>query len=153
MKVNSLLCFIRAHDIAKSKFSTYCAEVQADKKSKSGPNSIAQQAVIEEVDAQIKLADDALKELDQDDVTQITSHYACQVLLNKSAFFFQTLAKQGLMTEKEASEFMDEIEDDVIDTSECQKAKHDGELTDSVKRGIMLQLSKSFGLKEGEEAA
>ena len=65
--------------------------------------------VLDESDEQVELADEALKKLSETDVAIVKSHYVCQILLNRAAYYFIKLKKNGLMTEREADHFLENI--------------------------------------------
>lgn len=95
--------------------------------------------MLDESAAQVKLADKALLSLAKEDVKMIKSHYACHILLNRSAHYFAQLANHGLMTPREASEFTEEIEEEIHFLSACREFTHDDEMTNDTK---MHQLSR-----------
>jgi hypothetical protein len=139
MRVREALVFIKGHEMAKEALTKFCRDVAADR------DSVAESTVLQECDAQIQLAQDALNEVDEVDLRQIKSHHACHILLNSAAHFFQTLSDQGLITEGEAVEIFEEIEDHIHDVKECQKLVHVGEYTSNEKI--------SFSLKNAEDPA
>jgi hypothetical protein len=96
MRTCKVLAFIKAHELAKGGLKKFCSNASTDE------YSAAEIVVLRECDVQIQLAEDALNEIDKEQVQQVKSHYACQILLNKAAHFLQTLTAQGLMTQGEA---------------------------------------------------
>ena len=94
-------------------------------------------------DEQVALANKALSELDEDDVAMVKSHYACQILLNRSAYYFKKLQKSGLMTEKEAGEFLEEIEGSLFELLECRETHHSEEMTPEDKNARLTALDES----------
>ena len=101
--------------------------------------SSAEKIVLDESAAQVRLADKALLALDREDVKMIKSHYACHILLNRGAHYFSKLAEHGLMTEREAGEFIEEIEEEIHSLVACKEFAHEDEITNESK---MHRLSK-----------
>jgi|GEM_PF-4626784 len=98
-----------------------------------GSLSSAEKIVLEESAAQVRLADKALLALDKEDVKMIKSHYACQILLSRSAHYFSRLSKYGLMTEREAGEFIEEIEKEMHNLIACREFTHQDEISHNMK--------------------
>ena len=136
MRTCKVLAFIKAHELAKGGLKKFCSNASTDE------YSAAEIVVLRECDIQIQLAEDALNEIDKEQVQQVKSHYACQILLNKAAHFLQTLTAQGLMTQGEAGQILEEIEDHVQGVVECQKEVHEGEYTPSEKISFMRKFSR-----------
>eukprot|EP00985_Skeletonema_marinoi_P020018 scaffold11699_cov139-Skeletonema_marinoi.AAC.7 len=136
MRTCKVLAFIKAHELAKGGLKKFCSNASTDE------YSAAEIVVLRECDIQIQLAEDALNEIDKEQVQQVKSHYACQILLNKAAHFLQTLTAQGLMTQGEAGGILEEIEDHVQGVVECQKEVHEGEYTPSEKISFMRKFSR-----------
>jgi hypothetical protein len=101
--------------------------------------SSAEKIVLDESAAQVRLADKAILGLDKEDVKMIKSHYACHILLNRSARYFSKLAQYGLMSHREAGEFIEEIEEEIHALIACKEFAHQDEITDDTK---MHRLSK-----------
>lgn len=101
MKVLQSLSFIKAHltsqDIFKDKLAS------AEKHSLS----LTEKRVIDESREQVARADALISVFDEHDVNAIKSQYVCQVLLHKCALHFEHLAHSGLVTEREASVFLE----------------------------------------------
>ena len=81
----------------------------------------------------MELADQALGCFDEDDVLAVKSHYVCHILLNSAAYYYIKLRKVGLVTEREAGECLEEIEEYVFDTLQCAETEHDEEV-DTVEK-------------------
>ena len=52
--------------------------------------------------------------LDGDELEIIEHQYVCKVLLSKSAKYFEDLLQAGLMTDKEASGFLEKLEHEMF---------------------------------------
>ena len=53
------------------------------------------------------MADALLSKLDKTDVALVKSHYACQILLNRAAYYFKKLKKHGLVIEQEEQVYLE----------------------------------------------
>lgn len=125
--ISSLEAFIEAHKKAAKIFKE---EFTTDRKHSL---TSAEKVVLDESAAQVKLADKVLLGIDKEDVKMIKSHYACQVLLSKSAHYFARLSEHGLMTQREAGEFMEEIESEMYHLLSCREFVHEDEMTQQAK--------------------
>jgi hypothetical protein len=125
--VQEILAFIKAHEIAEKVFKDIS---QGDGKDEL---SRAENVVLQESLNQVLRAEQALSEFDENKVQQIKSHYACHIILNKAAAFYEKLSLQGLMTEREAGEFLEEVESSIRHLNECQVPVHNGELSERHK--------------------
>ncbi len=101
--------------------------------------------VITQVDVS-RMARVASRDLHAEGVHQPPSKYPadCSLILSSHEEeeqdvddFLQTLTAQGLMTQGEAGEILEEIEDHVQVVAECQKEVHEGEYTSSEKISLM----------------
>ena len=93
-------------------------------------------STVRESAGQVRLAEDALEEFDEKEVQQIKSHYACNIILSSAAAYYERLSKQGLISEREAGEFLEEIETEILHTKECLDDSHAGELSEHHKQAI-----------------
>merc|ERR1712194_388145 len=84
------------------------------------------------------------------DVALVKSRYVCQVLLNKSAFYFKQLNDQGLVTEREAGESLDEIEENINGLMKFRKAAHTGEMSATAKRARLTMMPEAMLQTLGE---
>jgi len=99
-QVLQALSFIQAHRASQKTFKAEFASVN------SNSLTLAAKAVLDESKDQVAKAESAINNFDVDDVSAIKSQYVCQILLYKSAHYFENLARRGLMTEKEATEYL-----------------------------------------------
>mmetsp|Transcript_2950 Transcript_2950/g.4511 ORF Transcript_2950/g.4511 Transcript_2950/m.4511 type:complete len:912 (+) Transcript_2950:73-2808(+) len=125
--VQELLAFIKAHEIAEKAFKDLS---QGDGRDEL---TLAENVVLQESVDQVLLAEQALDEFDEKEVQQIKSHYACHIILSKAAAYYETLSRQGLMSEREAGEILEEMESHILHTKECQDSSHAGEMSDRHK--------------------
>ena len=77
---------------------------------KANSLTLAEKTVIDESKLQVAKADAAINAFDAEDVSAVKSQYVCQILLYKSANYFERLALNGLMTEREAGEFLGQFD-------------------------------------------
>mmetsp|Transcript_6246 Transcript_6246/g.11461 ORF Transcript_6246/g.11461 Transcript_6246/m.11461 type:complete len:550 (-) Transcript_6246:241-1890(-) len=112
VQITQALAFVKTHEDAQKFF------MEEFSSSEEENLTTAERKVLEESAAQIEKAKDMLKSLDFDDVLMIKSRYACQILLNRSARYFEKLNKRGLVSDKEAGEFLDEVENYINSTLE-----------------------------------
>lgn len=100
-KVLQSLSFIKAHCASQEIFKDKLASVETHSL------SLTEKRVIDESREQVARADAVVNAFDSHDVNNIKSQYVCQVLLHKSARHFEHLAHSGLVTEREASVFLE----------------------------------------------
>lgn len=129
--VQEVLAFIKAHNIAEAAFR--------DLSMGEGNEDFTrgEKIVLRESAGQVRLAEDALKEFDEKEVQQIKSHYACNIILSSAAAYYERLSEQGLISEREAGEFLEEIETEILHTKECLDDSHAGELSEHHKQAMM----------------
>ena len=136
--VRTTLAFMWAHEMATKAFKKGFLKLGDDKLQRKGSLTSTEKVVLDECAEQMKLANDSLKKLDKMDVTLVKSHYVCEILLNKSASYITELSHHGLMSEKEASEFLERIEKDVFNIRECRQDKHKDEMSARNKKKRLL---------------
>ena len=127
LKVRQALAFLQAHNWARTIFKEEFTSIGKDNLTS------AEKVVLDEAKGQCDLAENSLRILDANDVKVVKSHYVCQVLLYKSAFYYAKLNKRGLMTEREAGEFLEAIEEELYECHECREVVHENELTETHK--------------------
>lgn len=129
--VQELLAFIKAHEIAEKAFREFTHVGGKDELTR------AENVVLHESLEQVTLAEEALAEFDVEKVQQIKSHYACHIILSTAASYYERLSRQGLMSEREAGEVLEEIESSTRHMDECQSLTHAGELSEGHKKQRM----------------
>jgi hypothetical protein len=92
--------FIKAHLSAQEKFKVEFASVYANSL------TLAEKTVLDESREQVSRADSAVAAFDSEDVQSVKNQYICQILLHKAANHFENLSANGLMTDREAGEFL-----------------------------------------------
>ena len=130
-KVQEILAFIKAHEIAEKAFRDFTHNDGKDELTR------AENIVLQESFEQVTLAEEALAEFDEEEVQQIKSHYACHIILSTAAAYYERLSRQGLMSEREAGEMLEEIESSTRHVDECQSFTHAGELSEGHKKQRM----------------
>jgi hypothetical protein len=103
LKGRQILAFIGAHEWARETFEREFS------KAGEGQLTEVEKIVLNESDNQVTFANEALGKLEAVDVKMVTSHYACQILLNRAAHYLEKLKNHGLMTEREAAEYLNAI--------------------------------------------
>ena len=129
--VQEILVFIKAHEIAKKAFKDLSQGDGEDELTR------AENMVLQESDDQVLQAEQALNEFDSNEVKKIKSHYACHIILSTAAAYYERLSRQGLVTGREASTVLEEIEAHILHTNECQNSMHAGELSERHKLKMM----------------
>jgi len=126
-KVRQILVFIHAHHWAKHIFKGEFS------KGYHGTLTEAEKTVMDESEAQVELANEALAQLNETDVVIVKSHYVCQILLNRAAYYLRKLNKHGLLSEREAGHYLEEIEESLMHVKECKEVYHSDEMDNEHK--------------------
>jgi hypothetical protein len=129
LRVRQILALIGAHEWARKTFEREFS------KAGEGRLTEVEKIVLSESDNQVKLANEALNKLEAVDVTMVTSHYACQILLNKAAHYLTKLNNYGLMTEREVRGFLNEIDKNLSDLFKYQEV--DDQMNDRRKEDVL----------------
>ena len=130
-EVSKALAFISAHTLAQERFQReFCVEGK-------GEFTSQERLVLEESQAQVRVAKAFLESKEKRDVTVIVSHLACVILLNKGARYMEYLAGEGLLKQKEAHHFIELTSHALDGLKYCSKSKHPGELTRAEKLAMM----------------
>ena len=105
-RVKQILIFIEAYNMARAKFlEEFCQD--------SERLTAAEKIVLSECDSQVHMAQIDLDAIDKEHVSLIKTNYLAQILLNQGAFCVKKMQEDGLMTEREAGEFLEEVEEDL----------------------------------------
>jgi hypothetical protein len=105
-----------AHEVAQERFQE---EFSCEKDDLSDEEKLMSIVVLQESHVQLGLALKSLEAFPSKEVECIVSHLLCTILLNKSALFIEMFAREGFLKEKEASVFLDEIEEALRGTARC----------------------------------
>ena len=144
LKAHQILAFIGAHEWARKTFEREFS------KAGEGQLTAVEKIVLEESDNQVTFANEALGKLESVDVKMVTSQYACQILLNRAAHYLTKLKNYGLMTEKEASEFLDAIHENICDLWKYREI--DNQMSDQ-RKSELLQSWKLVEIQPAENDA
>ncbi|KAL3781604.1 hypothetical protein ACHAW5_010534 [Stephanodiscus triporus] len=106
------LAFVGAHRYSRRVFESQFA---------SNPLTPAEEQIIKESEAQIKLAEADLNKIDQVDVNTVKGHLLTLILLKKSVQFVEQLSRQNLIPEAAASELLEKLDGYVENVSLCKK--------------------------------
>jgi len=98
---------------------------------------------------EVQLAEGALEELLEEDVAMVKSLLLCHIVLNKAADYFKKLASQGLMSGKEAGEFLEHIEDEISHILSTKEMDHSAELSNTIKQARLSQVPMDPELMQG----
>lgn len=93
----------------------------------------AEVQVVKESDAQVELASKVLENTDKTDLGVIVSHAFCSILLNRTAHYAEELQRQGILTEREVTAYLEEIEEALKFTHHCSHDEHPSQLPLDVK--------------------
>mmetsp|Transcript_26723 Transcript_26723/g.44147 ORF Transcript_26723/g.44147 Transcript_26723/m.44147 type:complete len:1003 (-) Transcript_26723:215-3223(-) len=144
LQVRQVFAFVKAHEMAAKVFKKGFLRMKDDKGlQRKGSLTSTEKVILDECSAQIALAMASLEKLNARDVALSKSHYACDILLHKAASYFSQLSSRGLMTQRDASEFVSRIEKELFNVSECQQLTHTDELDASRKKSFFADLTKS----------
>ncbi len=127
VQIIQALAFIKTHEDAQKFF------MEEFSSSEEESLTTVERRVLDESAVQIEKAKGTLKSLDFDDVLMIKSLYACQILLNRSARYFEKLNKRGLVSDKEAGEFLEEVESYINSTLEPHEDIRYGRMSSDTK--------------------
>lgn len=125
------LAFVRAHKHAEFEFLANVA---------STPATQAEMMVIEESKTQSALAVADLDSLDPLDKDRIKGHMLCRIILNECISYVDTLSKQQLIPEIDASSMLDILNAYVEDIVICGRHDHENKLNINVKVDRLRQL-------------
>ena len=144
LQVRQVLAFVKAHEMAAKVFKKAFLRMKDGKGlQRKGSLTSTEKVILDECSEQIDLAMSSLEKLNASDVALSKSHYACDILLHKAASYFSQLSSRGLMTQREASEFVTRIEKEIFNVSECHQLTHTDELDASRKKSFFADLTKS----------
>jgi len=138
-KVLQALSFIKAHESAREIFKAEFASPSEQSL------TLAEKTVLDESKEQVALADSMITQCDDEDLRTIKSQYVCQILLHKSANYFEKLAHHGLMSEKEANEFLEKYD------HELRRLRSSTDMKTNIRRMTQTQPTGQAerGIQEG----
>lgn len=103
-KVRQIMVFVEAHKRARKKFKDEFNQID-------GSLTATEKIVLDECDENIRMAKATLTTFHSADVKLTKSQYVAQILLNKGAQYYRNLVEHGLMSEGEAGEVLEEIQE------------------------------------------
>lgn len=104
------------------------------------PLTPAEAQIIEESQAQIRLAESDLNDIDQVDIGGVKAHLLCLILLNTSVRYVEQLSRQNLIPEAAASELLEALDENVENVWTCEKLAHGERLNTSTQITRLQQL-------------
>lgn len=110
----------------------------------SKPLTPAEAQIIEESNAQIRLAEADLSGIDQATVNAVKGHLLSLIILNKSVKYVEHLSRQRLIPEAAASELLEVLDGHVENVWLCEKLAHDGRLSTSTQVARLKQLPRNI---------
>ncbi|KAL7512439.1 hypothetical protein ACHAXN_009383 [Cyclotella atomus] len=113
------LSFIKAHLSAQETFCTEFANIDGNSL------SLSEKAVLDESKEQVARAEAVIAAFDAADVNAIKSQYCCQILLYKCADYFCNLSMNGLMSEREAGEFLEQYDRELRQLRNSSEMKYE----------------------------
>lgn len=116
----------------------------------------AAKMVLIETEKQVRLAEELLKSKDEKDVCVMVSHLFCVILLNRIARDAEAMCGSGILKDKEAHKYVEEVEHELHRIDFCSHQEHPGE--HEKKEGgrrqsivCMLDEMKGVNVNLGEE--
>lgn len=110
--------FQLAHQAARRKLKAGFCEI-------SNALQDAADKVVEESEKQEQLAQQVLDSVDKDQLKVIVEHFVCHVLLNKAAKMVKKHHASGILKDKEAEHFLEEIDEAIYRTNICYVGHED----------------------------
>lgn len=117
------LSFIAAHRRAQERFSNETLEG-----AEVGDEivTIAKRVLLES-ESQVAMAEDLIRSKDSEDVCNLVSHLFSVILLNKIAREVVRLQVNGILHEKEAREYLEAVNQELLHIEFCSKRVHPGQ--------------------------
>jgi NhaP-type Na+/H+ or K+/H+ antiporter len=112
------LSFMEAHRLAEKKLLSYVDSLSLDVHSAFAQ---AVDMVLDESGKQVASAHEFLNEYPPKEIENITSHYVASILLHRLAVFVEKNATEGILTKKEANEYLERIDRNVQSVHTCDK--------------------------------
>jgi len=133
--VKRALAFIAAHQYAQERFKSEFTD------SSVGEFSADEMLILSESSHEVAKAEEVLRSYDHRDVQVIVSHLACRILLNKGARYMEYLGREGLLSAREASSYVESCDHAIDQLKYCSRWQHPGELTKEEKVKMMAMPS------------
>jgi NhaP-type Na+/H+ or K+/H+ antiporter len=84
--------------------------------------------VMDESKAQVKEATDVLRAKKKNRLDHVISHHFCIILQNKAASYIKQLLEAGVLSQREARHYLDQIGHQIIGIRHCKMEKHPGSI-------------------------
>jgi hypothetical protein len=111
--------FIDAHNEAGDRLHDEFGEGTPETRS-------AFKVVMQESRVQVRKANAVLQGKNKKELRHVISHYLCVTLLNKHARYVKVLLDSGVLLQREASQYLEEIDHSIIDIRACPMEEHPG---------------------------
>jgi len=118
------LSFIDAHKEAQSRLQ----DEFIGRTSGTDDAAVAFRAVMAESRLEVRKAKEVLGLKNKKKLKHVISHYLCTILQNKTARYVNVLCESGVLLQKEARHFLEEIEHHIREVRKCPLDKHPGSI-------------------------
>lgn len=115
------ISFIDAHREARDRLRDEFGE-------ETGVIAIAFHTVMEESKAQVKKANDVLRKKRKTHLKIVISHHLCMILQNRAAKYIKELLDSGVLLQREARVYLEQIDHEISHIRHCPLDKHPGSM-------------------------
>lgn len=119
LNVLRALSFIDAHKEAQDRLQDELAGNHLHKKVDTTRSMAAFKEVMKESKGEVRKAKEVLKLQNKKKLKHVISHYLCTIIQNKTARYIKLLLDSGVLLQKEARHFLEEIDEDVRHIRKC----------------------------------
>ena len=119
LNVLRALSFIDAHKEAQDRLQDELAGNHLHKNVDTTRSMAAFKEVMKESKGEVRKAKEVLKSQNKKKLKHVISHYLCTIIQNKTARYIKLLLDSGVLLQKEARHFLEEIDEDVRHIRKC----------------------------------
>jgi hypothetical protein len=119
LNVLRALSFIDAHKEAQDRLQDELAGNHLHKNVDTSRSMTAFKKVMKESKGEVRKAKEVLKSQNKKKLKHVISHYLCTIIQNKTARYINLLLDSGVLLQKEARHFLEEIDEDVRHIRKC----------------------------------
>jgi hypothetical protein len=119
LSVLRALSFIDAHKEAQDRLQDELAGNYLHKNVDTTSSMTAFKEVMKESRAEVRKAKEVLKSHSKKKLKHVISHYLCAIIQNKAARYIKLLLDSGVLLQKEARHFLEEIDEDISHIRKC----------------------------------
>lgn len=124
LNVLRALSFIDAHKEAQDRLQDELAGNHLHKNVDTTRSMAAFKEVMKESKGEVRKAKEVLKSQNKKKLKHVISHYLCTIIQNKTARYIKLLLDSGVLLQKEARHFLEEIDEDVRHIRKCPLFGH-----------------------------